>query len=71
MAFAVLTGLVLPAAAASAQDLGPHFREIKDGIYVQSAREVNSTASIVLTEEGPVIIDTGQTPIDTREVMAA
>lgn len=54
-----------------AQDLGPHFRKVKDGIYVQSAREVNSTSSIVLTEEGVVIIDTGQTPIDSREVMAA
>jgi cyclase len=71
VAFAVVAGLALLAAAASAQDLGPHFRKIKDGIYVQSAREVNSTSSIVLTEEGPVIIDTGQTPVDTREVMAA
>src|SRR5438094_4955933 len=71
VAFAVVTGLVLLAAAAAAQDLGPHFRKINDGIYVQSAREVNSTSSIVLTEEGPVIIDTGQTPADTREVMDA
>jgi cyclase len=69
--FAIVPGLALLAAAAAAQDLGPHFRKIKDGIYVQSAREVNSTSSIVLTEEGPVIIDTGQTPVDTREVMEA
>lgn len=54
-----------------AQDLGPHFRKIKEGIYVQSAREVNSTSSIILTEEGVVIVDTGQTPIDSREVMEA
>ena len=52
VAFAVVPALALLAGAASAQDLGPHFRKIKDGIYVQSAREVNSTASIVLTEEG-------------------
>ena len=71
VSFAVVPALALLAGAASAQDLGPHFRQIKDGIYVQSAREVNSTASIVLTEEGPVIIDTGQTPVDTREVMEA
>jgi cyclase len=57
--------------AAWAQDLGPHFRKIKEGIYVQSAREVNSTSSIILTEEGVVIVDTGQTPIDSREVMEA
>jgi cyclase len=63
--------IALFASLAGAQDLGPHFRKIKDGIYVQSAREVNSTSSIVLTQEGPVIIDTGQTPVDTREVMEA
>lgn len=63
--------LAMFASSLAAQDPGPHFRKIRDGIYVQSAREVNSTSSIVLTEEGPVIIDTGQTPVDTREVMAA
>ena len=63
--------LAVCASSVRAQDLGPHFRKVKDGIYVQSAREVNSTSSIVLTEEGVVIIDTGQTPIDSREVMEA
>lgn len=63
--------LAMFASSLWAQDLGPHFRKIKDGIYVQSAREVNSTSSIVLTQEGVVIIDTGQTPIDSREVMEA
>lgn len=53
------------------QDLGPHFRKIKDGIYVQSAREANSNSGIVLTTEGVVIIDTGQNPTDSREVMEA
>ena len=38
-----------------AQDLGPHFRKIKEGIYVQSAREVNSNSGIILTKEGVVI----------------
>ena len=32
---------------------------------------MNSTSSIILTEEGVVIVDTGQTPIDSREVMEA
>jgi cyclase len=66
-----LVGCLAFATGLSAQDLGPHFRKIKEGIYVQSAREVNSTSSIVLTSEGPVIIDTGQTLIDTREVEQA
>jgi cyclase len=68
-----IIAVILAACASSAwaQDLGPHVRKVKDGIYVQSAREVNSTSSIILTEEGVVIIDTGQTPIDAREVMEA
>ena len=68
---ACLPCLVLFTSPVCAQDLGPNFRKIKDGIYVQSSREVNSTSSIVLTEEGVVIIDTGQTLIDSREVMQA
>ena len=67
----VVAYLAVFASSPRAQDLGPHFRKIKEGIYVQSAREVNSTSSIILTEEGVVIIDTGQTPMDSREVMEA
>jgi len=63
--------LAVVASSARAQDLGPHVRKIKEGIYVQSAREVNSTSSIILTQEGVVIVDTGQTAIDSREVMEA
>jgi len=69
--FVIVNYLALFAASMWAQDLGPHFRKIKEGIYVQSAREVNSNASIILTKEGVVIIDTGQTPIDSREVQEA
>src|SRR5256885_5357174 len=67
----LMTSLTLVVSSMWAQDLGPHFRKIKEGIYVQSAQEVNSTSSIILTEEGVVIVDTGQTPIDSREVMEA
>ena len=59
------------ATPALAQDLGPHFRKISDGIYVQTAREVNSNVGIILTSEGVVLIDSGQTLIDTREVAEA
>ena len=69
--FACVPYLAMFASSLWAQDLGPHFRKIKEGIYVQSAQEVNSTSSIILTEEGAVIIDTGQTPMDSREVMKA
>ena len=42
-----------------AQDLEPHFRKIKDGIYVQSAKPgtedgtpANANCGIILTQEG-------------------
>jgi len=66
-----MVSLVVGGAVASAQDLGPNFRKLKEGIYVQSAREVNSTVGIVLTTEGVVLIDTGQTLVDTRQVADA
>jgi cyclase len=66
---AVAASHLVFASALAAQDLGPNFRKIKEGIYVQSAREVNSTVGIVLTSEGVVVIDTGQTLIDSRQVL--
>jgi len=63
----VLICVVFPA---QAQDLGPGFTKVKDGIYVYAAKEGNSTCSVVLTEEGPVIIDTCQRPPDTQRFMA-
>jgi cyclase len=62
---------MLSGGVSSAQDPGPNFRKIKEGIYVQSAREVNSTVGIVVTSEGVVLIDTGQTLVDTRQVADA
>jgi len=57
-----------------AQDLGPHFTRIKDGIYVQTARPTppaTSNVGIIATSEGVILVDSGQTPIDTREVAEA
>ena len=59
------------AAQLSAQDLGPQFTRIKDGIYVQSARDINSNAGIIVTSEGVVLIDSGHNPTDSRAVMDA
>ncbi|HVO92406.1 MAG TPA: MBL fold metallo-hydrolase [Terriglobales bacterium] len=55
---------------ARAQDLGPGFTKVKDGIYVYAAKDGNSTCSVVLTQEGPVIIDACQRPPDTHHLMA-
>ena len=57
-----------------AQDLGPHFRKIKDGIYVEtvkSAPEATSNSGIIVTTEGVVLIDSGQTAVDSREIAEA
>lgn len=53
----------------SAPDLGPGFTKVKDGIYVYAAKDGNSTCSVVLTQDGPVVIDTCQTPPDTHRLM--
>jgi cyclase len=65
---AVVLGCLSP--SVQAQDLGPGFTKVKDGIYVYAAKDGNSTCSVVLTEEGPVIIDTCQTPPDAHRLMA-
>jgi cyclase len=54
-----------------AQDLGPQFRKIKDGIYVYVGKEFNSNAGIVLTEDGVVLIDSGHNPTDSRAILDA
>src|SRR5918999_1471041 len=57
--------------AAVAQDLGAQFKKVKEGIYVYAAvlNEANST--IVLSQDGVVLIDTGQSPKDSHVIMAA
>ena len=56
---------------AVAQDLGSQFKKITEGIYVYAAvlNEANST--IILSQDGVVLIDTGQSPKDSHVVMAA
>ena len=61
-------------AATRGQELGPHFTKIKDGIYVETAKSTlpaSSNGSIVVTSEGIVLVDTGQTAIDSREILEA
>ncbi len=53
-----------------AQDLGPGFTMVKDGIYVYASKEGNSTCSVILTQEGVVLIDSCQTPMDAYKLLA-
>lgn len=54
-----------------AQELGPHFRKIKDGIYVYAAKEADANCGIILTQEGVVLIDSGHNPPDSHAVLRA
>ena len=59
------------AGSAPAQDLGPHFKQVKPGIYVYAAVPGEANSTIIRTQEGVVLIDTGQSPKDSHVVAAA
>jgi cyclase len=61
----------LLAMAAAAQDLGPKFKKIKDGIYVYTDKLNDSNCTIIMTQEAVVLIDSGQSPRDSRVVSTA
>jgi cyclase len=54
-----------------AQDLGPQFKKVRDGIYVYAGKLNDSNVTIIETQEGVVLIDTGQTPQESHVVTAA
>ncbi len=56
----------LPAGPLAAQDLGPQVRKVKEGIYVYAAKAQDSNVSFITSADGLVMIDTGQTPADSR-----
>ena len=54
-----------------AQELGPHFKKIKDGIYVYAQKPADSNAGIIVTQEGVVLIDSGHNPPDSQAILKA
>ena len=56
--------------SALAQDLGPQVKKLADGVYVHTGKGSDSNSGIILTQEGVVVIDTGQNPIESRDIMA-
>src|SRR5690242_268981 len=66
---AVLLAWSCVAASSFAQDLGPQVQKLADGVYVLAGKKFNSIAGIVLTSEGPVVIDTGQNPVEARKLL--
>ena len=54
-----------------AQDLGPYFKKIKDGIYVYAQKPADSNAGVIVTQEGVVLIDSGHNPPDSQAILKA
>ncbi len=67
---AIFAGFAL-IGSATAQDLGPQVRKLADGIYVHVGNNFQSNSGIILTQDGVVVIDTGQNPIESRKIMDA
>jgi len=66
---AIVASIVLTGSAL-AQDLGPRVKKLADGVYVHTGNGFDSNSGIILTDEGVVVIDTGQNPIESRDIMA-
>src|SRR5262245_60160769 len=67
----VFAALILGASALFAQELGPGFHKIKDGIYTFAPDQSTTTCSFVVTEAGVVMIDSCNSPLDSRRMAAA
>ena len=52
-----------------AQDLGPRVKKLADGVYVHTGKGFDSNSGIIITDEGVIVIDTGQNPIESRSIM--
>lgn len=57
--------------ASPAQDLGPGFTQFKDGIYTFAPDATTTTCSFVVTQEGVVMIDSCNSPLHSRNMLAA
>ena len=67
-----LVSLVLTwALPARAQDLGPGFTKVKDGIYTFAPDATTTTCSFVVTQDGVVMFDSCNSPLDSRRMAAA
>jgi len=58
-------------ALSAAQDLGPGFHKIKDGIYTFAPDATTTTCSFIVTQEGVVMIDSCNSPLHSRNMLAA
>jgi glyoxylase-like metal-dependent hydrolase (beta-lactamase superfamily II) len=68
---AIIGTALLWAVGAQAQDLGPGFHKINDGIYTFAPDQSTTTCSFVVSEAGVVMIDACNSPLDSRRMAAA
>jgi glyoxylase-like metal-dependent hydrolase (beta-lactamase superfamily II) len=68
---------VLAVNTMKAQDVGPNVHKIRDGIYVYLGHarndfdtEHDSNAGIIITNDGVLLVDTGNEPSDARAILA-
>ena len=70
--FAFIYSLFLGIAlSVQAQEFGPGFTKVKDGIYTFAPDATTTTCSFVVTQEGVVMIDSCNSPLDSRRMLAA
>src|SRR6202158_152462 len=65
-----LVAAIVVTGTAFAQDLGPRVKKLADGVYVHTGNGFDSNSGIILTDEGVIVIDTGQNPIESRDILA-
>jgi len=69
--FVASVALLFVGLTVQAQDLGPGFHKIKDGIYTFAPDQTTTTCSFAVTEAGVVMIDSCNSPLDSRRLAAA
>jgi len=69
-AMLAIVASIVVTGSAFAQDLGPRVKKLADGVYVHTGNGFDSNSGIILTDEGVIVIDTGQNPIESRDIMA-
>ncbi len=69
--YALSISLLFFVSLLQAQELGPGFTKVKDGIYVYAPDQTTTTCSMVVTQEGVAMIDSCNNPLDSRKMLAA
>src|SRR4051812_3137736 len=64
-----LLASIMLAGTAAAQDLPANVKKLADGVYVVVGNNFFSNCGIVVTNDGVVLVDTGQNPVETRKIV--